>query len=89
MSIPATWLRIRDLYGRLPLPAAEGTSESLERVHLNPSALVLKAILTEKGNSFPHSRESISSLQVAKSLTKVPMFDNTGFSNVKTPGKHS
>lgn len=82
-------LRIRDLYGRLPLPATEGTSGSLERVHLNASALVLKVILTEKGNSFPHSRERISRLQVAKSLTKVPMFVNTGFSNVKTPGKHS
>ena len=85
----STSLRIRDLGGQLLLPAAESTSGSLERLHSNPFALLLKAILTEEGYLFPHSRGSISRLQVAKSLTKVQIFPRTGFSNVKTPGKHT
>ena len=50
--------------------------------------LLLKAILTEEGYLFPRSRGRVSRLQVTKSLTKVQIFFRTGFSNVKTPGKH-
>lgn len=84
----ATGLRKRNLFAHCPLPATEDTNGSLEAANLSPSVLALKGILTEKGYLFLHPWESISRLQVEKSLTKVQMFDRTGFSNMKNPGKH-